>query len=468
MKEKSAFLKNILYAFLAQGIALALSVFMSLIVPKVLNVEQYSYWQLFIFYIGYVGFFHFGLADGVYLRLGGCNYDELDYRELGGELRILFYIQVVLSVSIGIGVVFSDLLFERKYVIVLTIFYMIISNLSIFFGYVFQAVNQTRLYSLSVIWDRIIVIICFGILVYFRVADFYVYVLIYSLSKLSSLIYCIVKGWRIVFAAKASFQTSWKRVKEDILAGINIMIANIAGSLILGVGRMVVDQRWGIESFGKFSFSLSLTNFFLLFITQISMVLFPALRRVSDEKMKEAYVKLRFLVSVLLPCAFLIYVPMKMFLLNWLPAYEESLQYMVLLLPICTYDGKMQLLCNTYLKVLRKEKQLLRKNIMALTVSVALCLMSGYVFNDVTAVAASMVIAIAVRSVMSELYLSKLMGERLFLQIAGEFALVIVFIAAHFCLSDWAAFSVMLFAYLLFLTMTYLKQKLYKNGGKLL
>lgn len=71
MKEKSAFIKNILYAFLAQGIALFLSVLMSLIVPKILGVEQYSYWQLFIFYTGYVGFFHFGLNDGVYLRLGG-------------------------------------------------------------------------------------------------------------------------------------------------------------------------------------------------------------------------------------------------------------------------------------------------------------------------------------------------------------------------------------------------------------
>ncbi len=466
MKKKSAFIKNILYAFLAQGIALFLSVLMSLIVPKILGVEQYSYWQLFIFYTGYVGFFHFGLNDGIYLRLGGQKYEDLNYGRLGGEMRVLFYAELIISVIISLGVVFSNLVYERKFVLIFTVFYLIVSNLSLFLGYIFQAVNLTKIFSLSVIWDRLLVIFCFGFLLYFKVTEFYIYVLCYSVSKLSSLIYCIVKGRKIVFSAKDSFRSSLKWVKTDVLAGINIMVANIAGSLILGVGRMVVDQRWGIESFGKFSFSLSLTNFFLLFISQISMVLFPALRQVSEDKMKSAYVKIRFLVSVLLPCSFVIYVPMKIFLMNWLPSYEESLRYMILLLPICTFDGKMQLLCNTYLKVLRKEKKLLWNNITALAVSIGMCLFCGYVLDSVIAVAVSMVLAIAVRSILSELYLGGLMDERLILQISGECILAIIFIFVHWFFSDWIAFALILFSYLIFLGISYWKHKDGLYGGK--
>ena len=78
MNLKNKFWNNIIFAFLAQGISLFLSVLMSLIVPKFLTVRDFGYWQLFIFYFGYVGFFHFGLNDGVYLKYGGKSYDEMD------------------------------------------------------------------------------------------------------------------------------------------------------------------------------------------------------------------------------------------------------------------------------------------------------------------------------------------------------------------------------------------------------
>lgn len=58
---------NMVTAFAAQGVSFLASVAMSLIVPKVLGVETYGYWQLFVFYASYSGFFMLGLNDGVYL-----------------------------------------------------------------------------------------------------------------------------------------------------------------------------------------------------------------------------------------------------------------------------------------------------------------------------------------------------------------------------------------------------------------
>ena len=70
-KRKKKFIGNLIYAFAAQGLSFALSVLMSIIVPKVLSLNDFGYWQLFIFYTSYVGFFHFGFNDGVYLLNGG-------------------------------------------------------------------------------------------------------------------------------------------------------------------------------------------------------------------------------------------------------------------------------------------------------------------------------------------------------------------------------------------------------------
>ena len=100
MNEKSQFIKNLFAAFLAQGISLLVSVFMSFIIPKILGVTQYSYWQLFIFYSGYVGFFHFGFNDGLYLRLGGKKFEELDHDNIGTEFKLFFFIQYFISLTL--------------------------------------------------------------------------------------------------------------------------------------------------------------------------------------------------------------------------------------------------------------------------------------------------------------------------------------------------------------------------------
>ncbi|WP_413446107.1 lipopolysaccharide biosynthesis protein, partial [Bifidobacterium longum] len=61
---------NALAAFFAQGISMLISAMTSIFVPKIMGVEDFGYWQLFMFYASYVGFFHLGINDGVYLEQG--------------------------------------------------------------------------------------------------------------------------------------------------------------------------------------------------------------------------------------------------------------------------------------------------------------------------------------------------------------------------------------------------------------
>jgi hypothetical protein len=90
------FAKNLTFAFTAQGISFLLSVLMSLLVPKMLGVEQFAYWQLFIFYSTYVGLFHFGLSDGIYLRYGGMELENLDKRRIGSQFKLMIAWQIII------------------------------------------------------------------------------------------------------------------------------------------------------------------------------------------------------------------------------------------------------------------------------------------------------------------------------------------------------------------------------------
>lgn len=76
-ENRAKFLSNLKFAFTAQLVSLTLSILLSLVAPKILGVEMYSFWQLFIFYTTYVNIFHFGISDGLYLRLGGKSISRL-------------------------------------------------------------------------------------------------------------------------------------------------------------------------------------------------------------------------------------------------------------------------------------------------------------------------------------------------------------------------------------------------------
>lgn len=84
-----------------------------------------------------------------------------------------------------------------------------------------------------------------------------------------------------------------------------------------------------------------------------------------------------------------------------------SLKYLILLLPICVYDGKMNILYTTLFKVLRKEKQLLCINVIALIINIIFSIISAYIYSNIYFVVCGMVCAIAIRNILSERYLAK-------------------------------------------------------------
>ena len=232
------FASNLTYAFLAQFLSLMLSVLMSLIVPKLLGVEQFAYWQLFIFYSGYVGFFHLGLPDGIYLRYGGTELDKMDKSLLGSQLRVMTTMHIIFSI-VGITVLsFLPIEGDRKFVWIMTAVYMVVTNAFWFLGFIYQAANQTKNYSIATIISKISFTICVVALMIFRPENFQIYVLLYVLAQGLSLIYCIVKGKAFVFSKQISVKKTLSEMFYNAKIGINLTFSNLASSFILGeIGR---------------------------------------------------------------------------------------------------------------------------------------------------------------------------------------------------------------------------------------
>lgn len=423
-------LGNFGVAAAAQGMSLLLSVLVSFMVPKLLGAAEFGYWQLFVFYTSYSGFFLLGINDGIYLINGGKTAEQLDRRSVASQFLCGMMLQAAFAVIVGILGMCLVNDHERSFVLVMTGAYLLVSNAAGFLGYVFQAINETRWYSESVIISKASLFAMILALVFSRVLSVEVYIVAYFASQCFALAYCAVKARFLFDSGLLPLVRAAVETLASARVGISLTLANIASMLVLGVARFVVDSEWGIEAFGQFSFALTLENFFLVFISQLAMVLFPALRQSSIEEKKRWFVRLRDGLSLLLPLTYALYFPMSAVVRWWLPAYSDAVDYLSLLLPICVFESKMSLVGTTYYKVLRGERRLLAVNAATVMVSAAGVFLGVYAIGSLEFVMVWVTASIALRSIYSEHWVGARMavgGSKLWLQ---ELFLTVVFVAA--------------------------------------
>ena len=442
-------------AFLAQGVAMLLSIIQTLLVPKLLGTRQYGYWQLFIFYTSYVGFAHFGLNDGVYLVKGGQTRDTIDKRSVNSQFTFGICFQLAIALAIVLAALGGGFGPDRDFVIVCTGIFLTIQNAASYLMYLLQAMNETRRSSYSTIVERLTFLVPLVVLLAVRYHSYQPFVISYIFSSVVQLCYCLWYCRDFVRSGLEPLPQAAREAWGSIRVGFKLMIANIASQLILGVARFAIDAAWGIDTFGELSFALSMVNFFLAFVSQASMVLFPALRQVNGDEMRRFFRNARDAMSLFFPVIYILYYPFVWLLSLWLPKYANSFVYFVFLIPICVFDSKMNICCTTFFKVLREEGRLLWVNLWTCAASALFTLIGVFVFQSIFVVIGGVVVAIVGRSVWSETRLTRELDVPSSHAVtAGELALTVDFIATAMLLpAPWslaaycAAYGAFLFAF---------------------
>lgn len=419
---------NIGLAILAQGISFVSSVMMAIVVPKALGVEDYAYWQLFTLYVGYIGLLLFGVHDGIFLRLGGVRAGQVDWSRVKAQFTLIVGFQVAVLLGAGVAIVLGSGATTRTVVLLFVIADGLIVNPAAFLFYVLRAANLPNIFSLGSMLSGSVWAVLLVVLTIARPEGFCLYALGYLFTQALSTSYCFLH-FREVFRCKAgSLRDALLDCKDDCLAGLKVTVAYYAGTLVVGSCRMLVDFKWGIEAFGLFSFSVSLVNFLLTFMAQVSMVIFPVIRRMGKQSQGKAYLLMRGALVSVLPLVYVLYFPACAVLEWWLPQYADGLRYLAIMLPVCFFDCKMQLLVNTYLKSMRKEAALMWINVASLAGAVFLMALVAFAASSITATTVAMVVAIATRSVFAEAYLGRFMDVGSPRVIASEVVLAALFV----------------------------------------
>lgn len=450
MKSIGVF-KNLSYSFSVNLFSMVISVLMVALLPKVMGIEDYGAWQLYLFYLSYVGFFHFGWIDGIYLRYGGSEYDELDKKIFSGQ----FYALVVLESIIAIGfVLYANLSVEDVYVSAVIQFVSIVgvfTVLTVFSSFILQFTNRIKDYAKLVLSEKILFFVCVLVYVMLGFRGYKGLLIISFVTKFGVLVFSCYLIKEIVLSKAGGFRDICMEMRKNISVGIKLMFANIAGMLLIGIIRFGISQGWDVGTFGKVSLTLGVSNFLMVFISAVSVVLFPILKRMNQDRLPEIYVTLRNCLSVVLLGILICYYPLKFLLSIWLPKYSDSLVYMAVLLPICLFESKVSLLINTYLKSLRRENLMLRINLLAVMFSLFLTAISVWWLHSLDLTIMSIVLVFAFRCILAEYFLGEILKIELLRDIILEIIMVVLFITTGWIFDSWWSLALYGIGYLIYL-----------------
>ena len=254
----------------------------------------------------------------------------------------------------------------------------------------------------------------------------------------------MIVGRKIFSSRHTTIKETFIESGKNIKIGFPLMVSSLMSLLILGTSKQIIEIKWGIETFSFISLSLALMNLILVFVNKSGMVLFPSIRTLTREDQKKWYKNVLEILNIMLPITLLGFWPISVIIECWLPKYISATFFLGMLLPIVLFETKMSILGTTFLKVLNKQKSLLIINIVAFLINLFLSIVSAFYFEDLTFITLSIVLTLAVRSIITEIVVNRKLSYNINIKSVVLFGMSVIFIVLNQFFSPFQNFLIML------------------------
>lgn len=315
--------KGIFQILIANIFNLIIGIVLSFMVPKFLSVDSYAMYKMYALYVTYAGFFHFGYADGMYLKYGGKRIDKINRDDLAKNYKNFFYIiSIVAILFLIVGLITND------YIIICFSVGQFTTNLLSYLRSLYQATGEFSLYSKALNIEKIgAFIFTFLFLFVFRSDNYLVYIIIQVVvGAIASSFLLFNLNKRLCFISKGGF--SFSECVNNISSGIVLMLGNFSSGLFTGLDRWFVKFLMSNCSFAMYSFASSLLNLLNAFISPITISLYNYFCKKLD------FSKIVHMKELILAWSLLLIAgayPVKWVILNFLEKYENSTRIIFIL-----------------------------------------------------------------------------------------------------------------------------------------
>lgn len=404
--DKKKLLKDITQVTLSNGFRLISSILIGLVLPIIFSLENYGYYRLFALYLTYIGLFHFGFVDGIFLHFGGKKYEELDKPKFILYTRFLLFFQMVISIII---IMLSILIFDgdRQFIFICLALNIISTNMINYYQYILQVTSKFKEFSFLNTLYAILISILVGAIFLLNIDNYRVFI-IFILAINYFLLFWYFHAYRsISFGSKAPI----KSVKNDLIyffkLGIPLLIANFITILIVNIPKLIVDWFFSIEVFAIFAFSYSMMSLANIFVGATSTVIYPTLKKIDESKLKDLYNHSISFVLIFVMVAMILYFPLYLFVDIVVPKYSESLNILRIVFPGLVISSAVQIVKINYFRVLKHIKQYLITGLISLVSTALIVYLSYVIFGTIESIAISSVFSLFTWYLLTELYFVK-------------------------------------------------------------
>lgn len=422
------FLRNFVWVLGSQTIVLISGLIKALIIPIVLGVEDFAYWQIYLFYVGYIGVVSFGYIDGIYLHYGGRSLQSLPLEKI--RAANMLYLAALVLATLTVAFLSTQTSDPNRNLVFLSIAASIIlvgvtSNISI----TLQAINMLKGYAYLNSADKIFFLASLFVLFVEELRTFWTLILVDIISKALVMLVLVYHYKQFYIGAFAKTHLAAREFIEKTRSGIKLMLANLSGMLVLGTGRIIIEYFGTLGTYALYAFATSIANVVLVSVSALSIVLYPNLRQ-QDKSSYLAYFERTGAAFVAFALLMLTtYFPAAAFIATFARSYLPVLDFLNAVFVIIVLQGRMQLLNNTFYMALRLEGRMLLANFSSLVLMIFLSTISYTLTQSVLAVVYSTLLTMLVRVYVSEHDLRCQMGSTLHRMAGIEIAFLGAFLA---------------------------------------
>lgn len=404
--ENNGTVKKIGFVAFSNIIKLISSILIAFVVPKILGVTNYGYYKVFILYLTYIGLFHFGFIDGIYLKYGGNDYEELNKKSFRTYLKFLLYLELLIAI---LGILFTLLFIdgEKKIIFLFLFFNLIAINLTTFYQFVSQITSRFKEYSIRIVLLSIANIIIVGVLYFLKIDNHRIYIALTIIANYILLFWYLHTYRDITFGKGNKIKDSKIEIIFFFKTGIPLLLANLATTLVLTVDKQIVEIFFSVEEFGVYSFAYSMLAIITVVVTAIGVVLYPTLKKTNIKNIAENYSNLNTIVILVVLIGLLSYYPLVWLIPKFLPDYTNSLNVFRIALPGIVLTSSISAIKHNFYKITDKNFHFFLISIIAILTNLALNLGAYFVFKTTIAIAISSVIGLGIWYITTEVYMIK-------------------------------------------------------------
>lgn len=411
-KQNNDFFKNTIRVIISNFALLLSSILVGLILPKILGVEQYGYYKLFMLYSVYGALLHFGFVDGILLHFGGENYCEIDKRKLRCITRFFISLELIVSSILVICSLFipNDI---YRFIFIAVGVYSFILNTFTYFQYFTQAIMDfgflSRVNMLQAISTSVIIIVLLFLIKIKAInyVNYMQYTYCFIITYLIILFTYMFRYHDLVFGEALSLGKMKKTILMLFKIGFPVTISYQISNLILNLDNQYISIFFNNKIFGEYSFAYSLISLTTTVLTAVSTVIFPYLNK---QEISNAIKNYGLNISYILGLMYFliaIYFPVQVFVRIVLPEYIGSLAFFRILLPGVGITSCISLVIFNYFKITNNSMKYLALGIGVLILAIVLNYLAYFIFKDPYAIAISSLVVLFIWYLLSNSYLYK-------------------------------------------------------------